>query len=643
MTIASTTNRVSYAGNGSTTVFSFPYYFLQNADLVVVKRDNTTGVETTQTITTNYTITGAGVPAGGSVTMLAAPASGETLIIYRSPAATQDLDLVENDPMPAEEIEERFDKLTMISQRLKDRLDRAVTLSDGFSPTFSGVLPGDLDAAGDKVPLINSAGTGFADAADWPTASDISNAEANATSATASAAAALASQTAAASSEANAAAAVASAFYRDVLYKTFADSPITLTSADNGKLLAFDSSGGAISVTLPQISALTPPFNVAFLLKTAGNTVTITRAGSDTIMGATTKTLTAANTGFQLVADTGASPDDWSAMDFGTVADAAVTKAKLDSTTTFQPDEITNLGLSASVASNALTVTLRDSAGSTPSATSPVTIGFRSSTATSGTPVRRQVTGALSMVVSSGSTLGHVSAVSNFIHVYAIDNAGTVELAVCSLRIPDNGTLVSTTAEGGAGAADSESTLYSTTARSNVAIRYLGRLRSNQTTAGTWAAVPTEIAVGVTAPFPENYSQVTLTIGNGYGSTGTAIRRFTTSATVGSDLTYADSATNGASVTVNTSGVYGIDWSDKRSTSDVNFGISVNQSGLTTTPDSLTFANGSTGYVTISAATGDFGTISRTLRLKAGDVIRPNANGNIANDVLAYFKVTRIG
>lgn len=329
MTISSTTNRVSFAGNGSTTVFSFPYYFLANADLVVILRVNATGVETVKTLTTHYTLTGAGVPAGGSVTMLTAPATGETLVVYRSPAATQDLDLVENDPMPAEEIEERFDKLTMIAQRLQDRLDRAVVLPDGFSPTFSGILPGDLDDAGDKVPLINSAGTGFAAASTWPSADDIADAEENATSATASAAAALASQVAAAASEANAAAAVASAFYRDVLYRTFADSPITLTSADNGKLFVFDSSGGAIAVTLPEISALTPPYNIAALLKTAGNTVTFTRAGTDTIMGATTKALSAANTGFQLVADTGASPDDWSAMDFGTVADGSVTRAKL--------------------------------------------------------------------------------------------------------------------------------------------------------------------------------------------------------------------------------------------------------------------------------------------------------------------------
>lgn len=160
MTIATTINRVSYAGNGSTTVFSFPYYFLQNADLVVVKRNNTTGVETTQVITTNYTITGAGLPAGGSVTMLSAPASGETLIIYRDPAKVQDLDLVENDPMPAEEIEERFDKLTMIVQRLQDQLDRSIRLTDGYSGTFSNLrLPSLIEAL--KVLRINSGATAF--------------------------------------------------------------------------------------------------------------------------------------------------------------------------------------------------------------------------------------------------------------------------------------------------------------------------------------------------------------------------------------------------------------------------------------------------------------------------------------------------
>lgn len=160
MTISSTTNRVSFAGNSSTTVFSFPYYFLANADLVVISKNDTTGVETTKTITTDYTVTGAGVPAGGSVTMLSAPATGTTLVIYRDPAKVQDLDLVENDPMPAEEIEERLDKLTMIVQRLQDQIDRAITLTNGYSGTFTNLkLPALIEAS--KLLRINSGATGF--------------------------------------------------------------------------------------------------------------------------------------------------------------------------------------------------------------------------------------------------------------------------------------------------------------------------------------------------------------------------------------------------------------------------------------------------------------------------------------------------
>lgn len=159
------------------------------------------------------------------------------------------------------------------------------------------------------------------------------------------------------------------------------------------------------------------------------------------------------------------------------------------------PHYLQNVGLSCAVAANALTIAVKQSDGSSdPSAGAPVKIAFRSSTATSGAYNVRSVTGSLSMTVSSGSTLGHASTRACWIWVYVIDNAGTVELAV-STTLYDSGTIVSTSAEGGAGAADSNATIYSTTARSNVPIRLIARLRSTQTTAGTWAAVPTEIAL----------------------------------------------------------------------------------------------------------------------------------------------------
>lgn len=179
----------------------------------------------------------------------------------------------------------------------------------------------------------------------------------------------------------------------------------------------------------------------------------------------------------------------------GTPSDGSVTIAKLDATTTTQADDLKNLTLATSVGSNALTIALKTKGGTDASASDPITIGMRNATSSTGTYNQRQVTGSLSLVISSGSTLGHTSAVDGYIYVYAIDNSGTIELAASS-RLYDDGSIVTTTAEGGAGGADSATVIYSTTARSNVPLRLIGRLKSNQTTAGTWAANMTEISLG---------------------------------------------------------------------------------------------------------------------------------------------------
>lgn len=159
------------------------------------------------------------------------------------------------------------------------------------------------------------------------------------------------------------------------------------------------------------------------------------------------------------------------------------------------PVSANNYTLTATVGSSALTVALKTKAGTDPSSTDPVTLAFRSATAATGDYTMVTATAATSVVVSSGSTLGHSSAVATPIYVYAVNNGGTIELAVSTKRF-DDGTVQSTTAEGGAGAADSATVMYSTTARTDKPIRLLARLTSNQVTAGTWAAVPTEIALG---------------------------------------------------------------------------------------------------------------------------------------------------
>lgn len=197
MAISSTTNRVSYSGNGVTTVFPYPYRFLANADLKVVERVTATGVETTKTLTTHYTLTGAAGLSGGSVTMLVAPASGTTLTIYNDPLLKQEVDMVDGDPLPADTIENALDQLTIIAQRNKDLAGRSVRLMESDSSGFDPRLPAILTAG--TFLRINDAGTGFEIG---PIATDIEDAQENAVAAVAAAATATAAAAAAAASAA---------------------------------------------------------------------------------------------------------------------------------------------------------------------------------------------------------------------------------------------------------------------------------------------------------------------------------------------------------------------------------------------------------------------------------------------------------
>lgn len=138
--------------------------------------------------------------------------------------------------------------------------------------------------------------------------------------------------------------------------------------------------------------------------------------------------------------------------------------------------------ISAAVAGNALTLTLN-----------PTVLDFRSAVLSSGVVNTRILSAAISLTISSGSTLGTINGVASRIAVLAIDNGGTVELAAVNMAGGvnlDETTLISTTAEGGAGAADSATVIYSQTARTNVPFRVVGYVESTQATAGTWATAP---------------------------------------------------------------------------------------------------------------------------------------------------------
>lgn len=129
-------------------------------------------------------------------------------------------------------------------------------------------------------------------------------------------------------------------------------------------------------------------------------------------------------------------------------------------------------------------------------------------------------------------------------------------------------------------------------------------------------------------------SMLRLDTANGWGSTGTVIRRFTTTTTnTGSDWTYTDSSTVGMKVVINTTGTYGICYTDQFSASGT-LGVSVNYQ-TTENPITTSVAGGAVVSAKILTTIRTQGanqdsTACWVGRLTATDEIRAHTDGSLS-------------
>ena len=206
MSIASETNRNNYIGNGAALTYSYTFKIFNDDELRVTVK-STLDVETTLTLNTHYTVTGAGSNSGGSISLVNGAfdwinstflKSGYALTIRRDLELIQETDIRNQGEFFPEIHEDVFDRLTMLDQQQQDELSRSVKLSEtsvvaDFDPTLPAGIVGEVN----KVLMTNATGDGFEVG---PSASAISSASADAAAAAASAAAALVSENAAAAS-----------------------------------------------------------------------------------------------------------------------------------------------------------------------------------------------------------------------------------------------------------------------------------------------------------------------------------------------------------------------------------------------------------------------------------------------------------
>lgn len=130
MTVSNLSNRVDYTGNGVTSVFSYAFRILEDADLTVITTD-LSGVEHTLTLDTDYTVSGAGSYTGGNVTLTVALADEWGLTIKRVLSLVQSTSITNEGAFLREIIEQAFDRAAMVDQQLQEQIDRSTLASPG--------------------------------------------------------------------------------------------------------------------------------------------------------------------------------------------------------------------------------------------------------------------------------------------------------------------------------------------------------------------------------------------------------------------------------------------------------------------------------------------------------------------------------
>lgn len=168
MTVTTTLDRQEFPGDGANKIFPFNFKFLSNSDIYVYLID-ASGNVTAQTLGVHYSLTGTGMPGGGTVTMTVAPVSTSFVLVQRVMSATQETSIRNQGRFFPEVHENVFDRLTMLVQQSistsMDVLRRAIRAPIGESLTdlpnadsrANMVLA--FDEAGNPVTIIPATGS----------------------------------------------------------------------------------------------------------------------------------------------------------------------------------------------------------------------------------------------------------------------------------------------------------------------------------------------------------------------------------------------------------------------------------------------------------------------------------------------------
>lgn len=116
--INDTPNRIRYTATASQTAFAVPFEFQANAQIKVYKNG------TLLTLTTHYTLTGAGVEGGGTLTLVTGAALNDDILVVRDIAVERQGDFPVSGVFDVASLNSQLDALTMMVRDLETRIER---------------------------------------------------------------------------------------------------------------------------------------------------------------------------------------------------------------------------------------------------------------------------------------------------------------------------------------------------------------------------------------------------------------------------------------------------------------------------------------------------------------------------------------
>jgi len=134
LTVGDLTPRLQYTAIAGQTAFTYNFPIFQNSDLKVYVGS------ILQTLTTNYTVSGAGTTGGGTVTFTSGLSAGDIVTIYRDMSVQRTTDYQANGDLLAENLNDDLDKLTMMVQQNEYNLGLTLR-ADQFDETANLTIP----------------------------------------------------------------------------------------------------------------------------------------------------------------------------------------------------------------------------------------------------------------------------------------------------------------------------------------------------------------------------------------------------------------------------------------------------------------------------------------------------------------------